>query len=423
MNASVPQTGFSVGYRKLRDLGFCDGFASFHGLSGTAMRFIGGGSCPLLLHTLLLLHVPSPAHLDAFHNGLLDWYKRVRRDMPWRRTSDPYRIWLSEVMLQQTRVDQATPYYERFVGRFPTVEDLAGAPIDDVLKAWEGLGYYSRARNLHRAAQAIAGEHAGVLPGTEDQFRALPGVGPYTSAAVLSIAYGVPLAVLDGNVIRVLTRIFAISDDVKKGRTRRRLQDLATELLNHDHPGDHNQAVMELGATVCTPRNPDCSVCPVCTVCAAHAAGTPTAFPVASKKKPVPHHDIAVGLVSDASGRLLINRRPEDAMLGGLWEFPGGKREPGEPLAETCRRELQEELGIEVEVTAPFYRLDHAYSHFKITLHAFRCRLVSGTPKTTTGMPIRWVTPAELDDYAFPRANRRLIEELQRRETAPGLFD
>ncbi len=367
--------------------------------------------------------IPSPEQYSAFRNTLASWYRSVARSMPWRETRDPYCIWISEIMLQQTRVDQARPYYERFMTHYPTVEALASAPLDEVLRVWEGLGYYARARNMHRAAQQIVDEHQGVFPSTPDTFQALPGVGPYTNAAVLSIAFDVPLAVLDGNVIRVLTRAFAISEDTRSGKTRKQLQLLADVLLNTAEPGDYNQAMMELGATVCTPKNPNCRACPLRSVCIAFAQDRPTAFPVVSPKKPTPHYNIAVGLVFDAAGRLLINKRPEQGLLGGLWEFPGGKQEPGEPLTETCRRELQEELGIDVTVEPLFEQVDHAYTHFKITMHAFPCRIRSGQPQTQNGMPWKWVPLNELEAYAFPRANRRLIEALHQRIQNPTLFD
>lgn len=343
--------------------------------------------------------------------------------MPWRETRDPYRIWVSEIMLQQTRVDQATPYYERFTEAFPTVAALADAEQDEVLLLWEGLGYYSRARNLHRAAQQVRDQHVGEVPATYDAFRALPGVGAYTAAAVLSLAHGLPHAVLDGNVIRVLTRVFAIGEDVSRAPVKRLLQDLADDLLAADQPGRFNEAVMELGATVCTPRNPKCEACALREVCAARAAGEPTAYPVSKKKAPVPHHDIAVGLLFDGAGRVFIQQRSEDAMLGGLWEFPGGKCEPGEAPRVACARELREELGVEVEVGEALGRINHAYSHFKITLHAFRCRILSGEPTGREGQPTRWAAPHELTGYAFPRANRRLLEALEAQRTAPTLFD
>lgn len=326
-------------------------------------------------------------------------------------------------MLQQTRVDQATPYFLRFTEAFPTVEALAKAPLDDVLKKWEGLGYYSRARNLHKAAQHVVAKHDGIFPSTYDAVRALPGIGPYTAAAVLSIAFNQPYAVLDGNVIRVLTRIFGISDDATKSKTKATLQSLADTLIHPQTPGTYNEAIMELGATLCTPKKPRCPICPMRPVCTAYAEGKPEVYPVKAKKAPVPHYDIAVGLLYNDADKLFIQRRAEDAMLGGLWEFPGGKHEPDETLAETCRRELQEELGIEVAVGPLFDRVKHAYSHFKITMHAFTCRLVEGTPHSTSGLRTAWVAIEDLDQYAFPRANRHIIDKLKATKTTPSLFD
>lgn len=374
-----------------------------------------------------LLGDVTPAVADAFRGDLPAWFDDARRPMPWREPGpdgrrDPYRVWVSEVMLQQTRVETATPYFLRFVEAFPTVGDLAEADQDEVLKLWEGLGYYSRARNLHRAARLVADEHGGKVPSDREAFRALPGVGPYTEAAVLSLAFNAPLAVLDGNVIRVLARIFSVEADAKAGSTRAALQELADRLLDTAAPGRWNEAVMELGATVCTPRAPACPRCPLRDVCQAYAAGTPEAYPVTTKTQPVPHHTIAVGIIYDEDGRLLIQRRPEDGLLGGLWEFPGGKREDGEPLEATCRREVREELGLDVDVGPPVARVEHAYSHFRITMHAFRCQHRGGEPESTSGEPVRWVRPDELDDYAFPRANRRVIEALQAEARAPRLF-
>ena len=361
--------------------------------------------------------------IGVFRGALMEWYDDHKREMPWRETDDPYRIWVSEIMLQQTRVDTVRDYYRRFLEAFPTVEALAEADRDDVLKRWEGLGYYSRARYLHDAAAQVVREHGGEVPRDYDAIRELKGIGPYTAAAVLSIAYGEPHPVLDGNVARVMTRIFAIEANAKSAATQRHLRRLAGELLDPERAGDFNQAVMELGATVCTPRSPSCEACPVQAVCNAYEEGDPEQYPVTPESKPVPHHDVAVGLVFDGAGRLLIQQRPEDGMLGGLWEFPGGKAEEGEEMDAACRRELREELGIEVAVEAPFYTLSHAYSHFKITLYAFRCRIERGEPTSQEGQPVRWAEVEALDDYAFPRANRKLIEELQHRQEEPSLFD
>jgi A/G-specific adenine glycosylase len=265
--------------------------------------------------------------------------------------------------------------------------------------------------------------HDGTVPDTMDAIKDLKGVGPYTAAAVLSIAYEKPHAVLDGNVTRVLTRVFAVEEDATTSTAQRHLRELANDLLDPDRPGDFNQAMMELGALVCTPSTPHCDRCPLNEVCRAHDAGTEEDYPITPESEPVPHYDIAVGLVFDDEGRLLIQRRPDEGLLGGLWEFPGGKQEEGESMEEACRREVREELGIEMVDVEPFYTLSHAYSHFKITLHAFRGRLADGPPRAREDQPWQWVPADALDDYAFPRANRRLIEELERRQTEPSLFD
>jgi len=343
--------------------------------------------------------------------------------MPWRETDDPYRIWVSEIMLQQTRVDTVRDYYDRFLEAFPTVEALAAADRDTVLKHWEGLGFYARARHLHEAAQHVVDEHDGTVPDTMDAIKDLKGVGPYTAAAVLSIAYQKPHAVLDGNVTRVLSRVFAVDEDATTSTAQKHLRRLANNLLDPTRPGVFNQALMELGALVCTPSTPHCERCPLQTVCRAHSTGTEEDYPITPDSEPVPHHDIAVGLVFDEDDRLLIQRRPDEGLLGGLWEFPGGKQEDGESMEAACRREVNEELGIEMEDVEPFYTLSHAYSHFKITLHAFQGRLADGPPKAQEDQPWTWVSIEDLDEYAFPRANRRLIEELDRRRTEPSLFD
>jgi A/G-specific adenine glycosylase len=367
--------------------------------------------------------MPSADEIRVFREDLLDWYDEHKREMPWRETDDPYAIWVSEIMLQQTRVDTVRDYYRRFLEAFPTVEALAAAERDEVLKLWEGLGYYSRARYLHEAAQQVVDEHDGKVPDTMDEIRDLKGIGPYTAAAILSIAFQKPHAVLDGNVVRLLSRVYAVSDDSTSSATRRHLRERANELLEPNRPADFNQAMMELGSTVCTPTRPRCGECPVSEVCRAHAEGEEEQYPVTPESKPVPHYDIAVALIFDDDGRLLIQRRDDEGQLAGLWEFPGGKREDGEEMEETCRREMREELGVEVAVDDHFYTLKHAYSHFKITLYAFRCHIESGSPTPEEDQPMTWAALDELDDFAFPRANGKLIDELHRRQEEPSLFD
>ncbi len=345
---------------------------------------------------------------------LLKWYYRNKRDMPWRNTSDPYRIWISEIMLQQTRVDTVIPYYKRFLGTFPAVEDLAEADPQQVLKIWEGLGYYSRARNMHKAAKEVINKFEGVFPDTYKELIKLKGIGPYTAAAISSIAYKEKQAVVDGNVIRVLSRYFGVKDDIRRSAVKNEIQQLADAIIPQDYPGDFNQAVMELGAMVCTPKNPDCTNCPLSVNCFAFNSVETDIIPYKSPKKKIPHHQIGVGIITDRNGRLLIALRPDDVMLGGLWEFPGGKQKSGESIKDTVCRELEEELDVEVKVNKKFMVVKHAYSHFKITLHAYWCTIEHGTPKPKSSNALEWVTINEINEYPFPKANKMIIDKLQK---------
>ena len=348
-----------------------------------------------------------------FAENLIQWYQLHKRNLPWRDTDDPYKIWISEVMSQQTRVDTVIPYYHRFIKAYPTVETLAGADRQEVLKLWEGLGYYSRCRNLYHAANEIVNHFNGRIPSEYDEIIRLKGVGPYTASAVLSIAFRKKFAVVDGNVLRVLSRYFGISDDIRNQSTKNRIQQLADELIPADNPGDFNQALMELGATVCKPTQPECNSCPLSIECMAYKTAQTDSIPYKSPAKQVPHYEIAVGLILNSKGELLIALRPDNGMLGGLWEFPGGKKEPQESLSDAVARELKEELGIEVEVFGKMKQLKHAYSHFKITMHAFWCTIRNGTPKPISSECIEWVSLEEIDRYPFPKANKSIIDELK----------
>jgi A/G-specific adenine glycosylase len=373
------------------------------------------------------LHPADEKRTRQLPARLLAWYDRAKRDLPWRRTRSAYRIWLAEVMLQQTRVETVVPYYHRFLRRFPSLRKLAAASVDDVLERWAGLGYYSRARNFHAAARAVVERHGGRVPRDLDAMLALPGVGRYTAGAVVSIAFGVPAPIVDGNVARVLCRIFGLEGAPKAAPLKARLWGLAAELVPDDRPGDFNQAMMELGATVCTPKAPACDDCPLAAggngpdggrpgrrapLCDAFRTGRQAELPTPQETKTVPHVDVAVGLVW-RRGKLLITKRSLDVMLGGLWEFPGGKVQPAESPADALRRELLEETGLSVRVEEPLCTVDHAYSHFRVTLHAFRCASARGRVRLDGPTAFRWVTRGQLADFPFPAGTVRIIRKLQ----------
>ncbi len=357
------------------------------------------------------LRAPLLERKTPFRRKLLKWYRREARELPFRGETDPYKVWVSEIILQQTRVDQGTPYINRFLKSFPTVRDLARADLDEVLKLWEGLGYYSRARNLHKAARIVISDVGGRLPANAKDWEDLPGVGRYTAGAIASIALGEKVPVLDGNVKRVLARLLDLDASIDEGPTLRLLWDAMGHLVQGRAPGDFNQAMMELGARVCTPKSPDCTACPVRTDCKARLAGTQQLRPVRSKKRPVPHHEIVVAAIKK-NGRYLLGKRPPKGLLGGLWEFPGGKLERGESHGAAVIREVKEELGITVQPGALVASVDHAYSHFRVTLNVYACRHVSGTPSANAHTELKWVRPSEFKKLAFPKANHKFMHLL-----------
>jgi A/G-specific adenine glycosylase len=352
---------------------------------------------------------------------LLAWYEAHCRDLPWRRTEDPYAIWVAEIMLQQTRVDTVIHYYQRFLASFPTMEALAAAPLESVLKAWEGLGYYARARNMHKAAQHITQNLGGQLPAAPEDLRLLPGIGDYTAAAIASIAFGYEAIALDGNLRRVLCRIFAIDDDPGRPNTQRLLERLAQAMLPAGRAGDFNQTLMDLGATICTPSKPRCLICPILTLCQANQEGIQNDLPIRATRTQRPHRDVTAGIIWDRNGHFLITQRPLDSLLGGLWEFPGGKRRPGEALSACLHREISEELAIEIQIGELLCTVKHAFTHFYMTLYAFECQWLGGKPQCLGCTDLQWVTLDELDAYAFPVADQRIIAFLreQHNQRAP----
>jgi A/G-specific adenine glycosylase len=343
--------------------------------------------------------------------ALLRWYRTNRRRLPWRQSRNPYRILVSEIMLQQTQVQTVIPYYRRFLENFPDLPQLARAPLSKVLKLWEGLGYYSRARNLHALAKEVMRRFRGRLPSNGRELRALPGIGRYTAGAILSIAFHQDVPVVDGNVQRVLARLYGLRGNLHSVCGQRRLWALAELLLPRGHAGDHNQALMDLGATICTSTSPQCNRCPLRATCRALKMNLVHQIPAKKRKRPLPHFHIGVGVIWRKK-KILIAQRPLEGLLGGLWEFPGGRKEPRESLARCVRRETEEELGVMVKVGPKLAEVDHAYSHFKITLHAYHCRYLSGVPKPRGCRAWRWVSPPELTKLAFPAANQPVIRQL-----------
>ncbi len=344
-----------------------------------------------------------------FTRSILAWYDAGHRDLPWRRTRDAYRIWVSEIMLQQTRAETVISYYERFLQKYPTVQDLAQADEAELLKAWEGLGYYSRARSLQKAAQVIVAEHGGHLPASVEALKALPGIGDYTSGAIASIAFDIPAAAVDGNVERVLCRYYAIGEEVGTPAVRRRVFDLAQGLVPMDRPGAFANAMMEMGATLCTPRNPACLICPVRESCAGYAGGIAAQLPYKKKKKPQRVEKRAVLLVF-SKGRVLVRKR-EEALLGGMYVFPD-VLDASDPAA-LC--DAMEALGVPCAYDARLGEAKHVFTHiiWEMEIHALAAQAM---PDVHGGL---WVTGAELAALPLPtavKAARKLAMERLKEE-------
>ena len=349
---------------------------------------------------------------------LLDWYEKHHRSLPWRKSSDPYRIWVSEVMLQQTQVKTVIPYYNRFLSAFPEPETLAEADQQEVLKLWEGLGYYARARNLHRAAREIITHHGGAVPQDLAALKALPGIGDYIAAAVSSIAFGNPHAAVDGNVKRVLARFHKTDLPVNDPASGKVFRKAAEEFLEKSKPGDFNQAMMELGALICKPANPRCHDCPLRQECRAFKEEAVKEYPRRIKRGRIPEYHVAVGVIWKGS-RVLITQRKPDGLLGGLWEFPGGKIKDGETPSGACIREINEEVSLVVETEDRIARIRHAYTHFKIVMDVFRCIYLNGRIKLRGPVDYRWIQLSEIDRFPFPGANRKFIPLIKPQPKGP----
>ncbi|NNF98765.1 MAG: A/G-specific adenine glycosylase [Desulfobacteraceae bacterium] len=348
---------------------------------------------------------------SELHDKLIPWYHANRRDLPWRNTKDPYCIWVSEVMLQQTQVSTVVPYYRQFMIYYPDIPHLASAPEEDILKRWEGLGYYARARNLLKAAGEIAAKYDGKIPDQWDLFRSLPGVGDYIASAVLSIAHGAAYAVVDGNVKRVMARLFCIDDPVNQANSHKVFSVLAKAMLEKNDPGTYNQAVMELGALICKPKTPACDRCPVSSLCGAHKNAKTDVYPVRIKAKKTPVREMATGIIYKKN-KLLIIRRPSRGLLGGLWEFPGGQIRNMESTGDACIRTIAEKVNLNIEVDRLLTRVDHAYTHFKIKMDVFTCEYISGRVKLNGPMDFRWVSQDSLTRFPFHKAIHKFFPHL-----------
>jgi A/G-specific adenine glycosylase len=335
--------------------------------------------------------------------ALLAWFDSRDRDVPWRGERDPYRVWVAEVMAQQTRIETVAAYYARFIDRFPTLTALAEARLDDVLKVWEGLGYYARARHLHAAAREVVERYGGELPPSVEALRSLRGIGPYTAGAVASIAFGLSEPAVDGNARRVLSRLFDIESP-----TPARLDHLARTLLDAApaRPADVNQAIMDLGGAVCTPKGPACGRCPLRAECLALGAGTVAERPPRKRRVKPPRRHAASAIVW-REGRILLIRRPERGLLGGLWDFPGTPPNDTAPDPSEVVEHLAEAFGVEVRLERPVATMKHTFSHFELELTIRRARWVSGDPRAVV-----WATPAELPSFAFPAYLRSVIPSL-----------
>jgi A/G-specific adenine glycosylase len=350
--------------------------------------------------------------MSAFAPRLLAWYRAHARILPWRGLSDAYAIWVSEIMLQQTRVETAIPYFHHWMRRFPTIKDLAEASERDVLRLWEGLGYYSRARNLHKAAKIIIEKYDGQLPHDLNALHQLPGIGQYTMGAIASIAFGMDVPALDGNIRRVFARVFNVEAPADSPSGEKILWDLVTKHLPEGIAGDYNQALMDLGAMVCLPKKPSCLICPVKGLCEARREGIQDQRPVLRPKKKTPHYILA-SVVVVKNGHVLLAKRPSYGLLGGTWEFPNG-RVNGDPFAELSGI-LRESYHLKIRRKDSLGVVTHAYSHFKVTVHVFRGEYVSMSKNRN----LKWVTYQSLDGLPMGKVNRRITHLLPRHASNP----
>jgi A/G-specific adenine glycosylase len=346
-------------------------------------------------------------NINAFQNDLISWFQQEQRDLPWRKDRDPYKVWVSEIMLQQTRVDTVLPYFNRFIEWFPTIEDLAEAEEDKVLKAWEGLGYYSRVRNLQSAVREVKEKYNGVVPNSLEKISSLKGVGPYTAGAVLSIAYGIPEPAVDGNVMRVISRILSIWADIARPASRKIFEQAVRELISHEDPSSFNQALMELGALICTPTSPSCLLCPVRDYCQAFEEGVQEELPVKTKKTKTRDVELAAALLFDKSGMILIHKRPPAGLLANLWEFPNVEILHSLHEREQIADLFHQSLGLNVQLDKAIGQIEHVFSHL-----VWNIKVYTGKITTEIQESEEWklVSVNEMEEYAFPVPYQKMFK-------------
>ncbi len=346
---------------------------------------------------------------QEFRQDLIGWFEQEMRDLPWRKDQDPYKIWVSEIMLQQTRVDTVIPYFNRFMEQFPTIEALSEAEEEKVLKAWEGLGYYSRARNLHSAVKEVHEKYDGRVPDTPKEISALKGVGPYTAGAILSQAYGIPEPAVDGNVMRVLSRILLIEDDIAKASSRKVFEQAVRELISHENPSYFNQALMELGAMVCTPTSPSCLLCPVREHCVAFHEGVQHELPIKTKNKKQREVHLAAAVLKDDTGRTLIHKRADKGLLANLWEFPNVEIHlPYKTEKEQLREVLKLEFGVDIELGEMIGTIEHVFSHLTWNIRVYEGKLIELKEEKSD---LKVVTPEEIEIFPFPVSHQKMIKQ------------
>lgn len=342
---------------------------------------------------------------------LLHWYDANARVLPWRSAPSPYKVWVSEIMLQQTRVEAVLPYFNRFLDRFPDIQSLASSDQQDVLLLWEGLGYYSRARNLHKAAKVIVQKHEGELPSSSQALLKLPGIGKYTAAAISSIAFGEAIAAVDGNIKRVYARVLGTAEPLGSSVFEKTINSFAQVVLPKERPGDFTQALMDLGSAICVPKNPKCELCPISTHCQAFTLNMQDQLPVIAPKAATPHYDVCVAAIIEG-GRVLLMQRAQSGLLAGLWEFPGGKKQEGDTDLEAClRREIEGKYGIKLAELALLGVFKHAYTHFRITVHAWRSE-PDINQMAALNDNLHWIKLDELANYPMGKVARMIARKI-----------